>query len=109
METYSINEVLECVENGGITDGTIEVQYGLSQRLLIKWRRTPPKRIASKTKKRLEKLMEDLPKIQKKEKHPSFGYATEEQIRNLYEMPIGPERDVLLKVVERQNKNMGKR
>lgn len=36
--------------------------------------------------------------------HPAYGYATEEQIRQLENMGLGPQRDYLLKQIEEQTK-----
>ena len=40
--------------------------------------------------------------------HPSYGYATEEQIRQLKTMGVCIERDMLLKKIEEQTKKKGK-
>ena len=41
--------------------------------------------------------------------HPSFGYATTEQIEKLNRIGLCPERDYILKQIEKQNKTQGKR
>lgn len=40
--------------------------------------------------------------------HPSYGYATEQQIKRLSEIGIGPEHEQILKAIEQQTKNRGK-
>lgn len=41
-------------------------------------------------------------------KHPSYGYATEAQIKRLDKIGIGPERDFILKEIDLQTKQLGK-
>lgn len=50
-------------------------------------------------------------KAQKKPRllrHPSYGYATEEQIKRLHEIGMCPERDMIMKEIEKQTANRGK-
>lgn len=42
------------------------------------------------------------------DKHPSYGYANPEQIKQLEVLGMGPDRDKILKDIEDQNKNKGK-
>jgi len=52
--------------------------------------------------------MEEALKNPRLPKHPSFGYATEDQIKRLKTLGIGPERDKLLSQIDKQNKAKGK-
>lgn len=49
--------------------------------------------------------MKDNPLI---EKHPSYGYATPEQIDRLKEIGICPERDAIMSDIEKQNRLKGR-
>lgn len=57
---------------------------------------------------RAVKVMDFLCKKPAIKKHPSYGWATPEQIAKLQALRIGPERDALLKKIEKQNKAKGK-
>lgn len=48
------------------------------------------------------------PKNKRMVKHPSYGYAHQYQIDRLKEIGIGPERDIIMKAIEKQNKSKGK-
>jgi len=48
------------------------------------------------------------PKNKRIKKHPSYGYVTQEQWDKLKSLGIGPDRDVLLKQIDAQNKSKGK-
>ena len=41
-------------------------------------------------------------------KHPSFGYATEEEIKQLQTMGHCPQRDMILKAIEKRTLLKGK-
>jgi hypothetical protein len=58
---------------------------------------------------KIQKIMEELMSDPKLQKHPSYGYATQEQIEALKDMGIGPDRDRLLKQIAEQTKRKGKR
>lgn len=54
-------------------------------------------------------IMDRMKKEKAMKKHPSFGYATEDEIKQLNAMGIGPDRDLLLKRIAGRNKKKGKR
>lgn len=61
--------------------------------------------------KNLKKMETAMFKIQKKPRlqfHPSYGYATPEQIDRLKTVGVGAEMDALLKEIEKQTKSRGK-
>jgi len=58
---------------------------------------------------KMEKAMSKMSKGERKlERHPSYGYATPEQIELLNSMKIGSDRDYLLGIINKQNKSGGK-
>ena len=40
--------------------------------------------------------------------HPSYGYATPEQVQKLASLGLGPDRDALVKKIEQQNQDRGR-
>lgn len=61
--------------------------------------------------KNIKKMEDILSKIQLEKKipfHKSYGYATEEQIKKLESLGLGPDRDHVLKEIARQNETKGK-
>lgn len=86
--------------------------YGLCPKSLRKWvspwggqRRQPNAANFEK----VSSIMRDLKKDKGIRYHPSYGYATEEQIKQLTELPIGHERDYIMKQVVQQTADRGKR
>jgi hypothetical protein len=58
---------------------------------------------------KMEKAMSKMSKGEKKlQRHPSFGYATAEQVELLNSLGLGPQRDFILSQIEKQNKSGGK-
>jgi len=62
------------------------------------------------SRKKVLKFMINLkdPKNKRIKKHSSYGYVTQEQWDKLKSLGIGPDRDVLLKQIDAQNKSKGK-
>lgn len=56
----------------------------------------------------LEKIMFELSKKKRIERHPSFGYATPEQIEKLRSYVTELERESIMKQIEKQTKLRGK-
>lgn len=82
---------------------------GIVPSTFVNWTRaenrsTPNKKNHERTRKVMSEVIKN-PRIQK---HPSFGYATEDQIRKLKELGLCPERDSILAKIEKQNKAKGK-
>lgn len=59
-------------------------------------------------KERHSRIMRDLLKNPAKKKHPSYGWATPEQIKRLETLPPGPDKKLLLAEIAKQNKKKGK-
>lgn len=81
--------------------------YGLPRRQVSQWlagKATPCKKNADK----LDLAMKDLLNKPRLTRHPSYGYATEEQIKRLELLGIGPEREQLLKQIAKQTETRGK-
>lgn len=98
----------------GITDASdltpagVCDEYGLNIKSLSNWLKgdVVPREI---NRQKVVKIMFELIDKKKLEKHPSYGYATPEQIKELGEIGVGPRRTFLLKQIEKQNKLQGKR
>lgn len=58
--------------------------------------------------KKMEAAMMQLKEQPRIKYHPSYGYATEDQISQLKTLGFGPTRDAILRQVEFQTKNKGK-
>lgn len=63
-------------------------------------------------KKHWERMVQIMKKLgggqQRLQRHPSYGYATPEQIEQLQKLGLGPTRDHILRQIEKQNQNQGK-
>lgn len=109
-ETEGINqEDWETIyEHSIYRDTTICEKFGIIIRSFTAWircDRTPQ----PKNKLIMVKVMKHLKSGEKRmPKHPSYGYATEEQIKRLDKIGIGPERNTTLKAIEQQHKSLGK-
>lgn len=57
---------------------------------------------------KLEKAMLEATQKPRLERHPSYGYATDEQIQRLKSIGVGPQMDMLLKQIARQTETKGK-
>lgn len=53
-------------------------------------------------------VMEALLKVPRPERHPSYGYATPDEIKQIDRMGLCPARSDLLKQIEERTKNHGK-
>ncbi len=69
-------------------------------RLLVKPR--------EKTKQKVIEIMKDLINKPKAPFHPSYGYATPEEIEKIKSMGVGPDRDYLLKKIAQRSAKGGK-
>lgn len=97
----------EIFDNSSYRLSDIEKVFGISSSQMCGYlyRGVKPN---SKTKIKLEMIMNEIQKSQKYIKHPSFGYATEAEICALKNMGIGPDRDLILKRIEKRTKAKGK-
>ena len=57
---------------------------------------------------RMKSIMKLADKDKRLKWHPSYGYATHEQIERLKRLGIGPDLELLLKQIEEQTNNRGK-
>lgn len=95
------------LEESAYTVKTMSLIYGVPESTLYSWKRGesfPNKG----NKEKAEKIMSELSKTKKLQKHPSYGFATEVQIARLKEIGVGPEMDRILKQIAVQTKNKGK-
>ena len=95
------------VHNSCFTIKGVCDEYGLSARSFRPWLHG----IVKPRKTNHEKVSEVMKKLitqPKLIKHPSYGYATEDQIKKLNEIGLGPDRDVILKKIAEQTKLAGK-
>lgn len=98
----------EIVEQSELGYPGVAKEYGVSYGLLRKYVRgmvVPRKRNYEK----MEAIMSDLMKRPAMIKHPSFGYATPDEIEKLKTMGRGPEFDKLMGVIAKRTKKGGKK
>lgn len=97
----------EIVENSIFTPEGIEQEYGIPARNVRDWsalKRSP----RPENKEKFEEVLMGLQSKPKMQRHPSYGWATPEQIKDLERLGLGPTRDKILKDIEKQNKMRGK-
>jgi transposase-like protein len=101
-----MHEIWSVIVNCDSRVPTIAREYGVSESTIYGWARgaTPSKKLQPI----VEKMMKELPGRPRMVKHPSYGYATPEQIELVMSMGIGPGRDRLLAQIAKQQKSSGK-
>lgn len=57
---------------------------------------------------KMELIMGEIIMSPRMKKHPSFGYATEDEIKKLQTMGHCPEREMILKTIEKRTASQGK-
>lgn len=57
---------------------------------------------------KMEEAMKTINGKKRLDKHPSWGYATPEQVERIKNLGLCPERDQILKQIEKQNETYGK-
>lgn len=90
-----------------LTEAGIERQYGIPASNLRRWlwySVTPSK----KYEQQIEEVFMRLESRKRIPYHPSWGYATKEQIDRLKESISPMEREAILKQIEKQTRNRGK-
>ncbi len=94
------------VEDSDWTIPDISKVHGVSYGQLLSYLyvTTVPKKNMPK----MLKIMGEIMKSPRMKKHPSFGYATEEEIKKLQTMGHCPERDIILKAIEKRTSSQGK-
>ena len=87
------------------TSGFCE-EYGISRSSLRRWvlTETQPNEVNQK---KIDKAMSEIIHKKKMKKHPSFGYATEQEIERL-KTAQGAERNNILAAIKKRTKNGGK-
>lgn len=102
MTDVNIREILN---ESAYTVKSIATILECSESSVYRWasgRGYPSRKLTEKIK---EEIMGKGRRIQK---HPSYGYATEEQIKQIMSMGMSPERDVLMRKISIQQKRKGK-
>lgn len=97
----------QIVEDCALSVNAICEDFEFKRQTFIKWiwgDQVPRKQ----NRERLIDAMRKLTETKKLPWHPSYGYATPEQIEKLNIMGLGPDRDRVLKQIELQNKQQGK-
>ena len=103
-----MSELAEIIDRGNLSVPAICEKYELNYSTVYSWasgRCNPSK----KHQKIAEKIKMHLEKNKKIEFHPSFGFATEYQIKRLGEIGICAERDRIMKDLATQTKKRGKK
>ena len=88
------------------TIASLSLMNGVNRGTIRNWIEggNPAKRM-QETYRKVKEQMES----SKIKKHPSYGYATEQQIARLNEIGIGHERDQIMAAIAKQTKNRGKK
>lgn len=96
------------VDGSAYTPTAIMAQYNINESNFYGWLalRSSPREAA---KERMIDVMKALMSGEKRiQKHPSYGYATPEQIEKLNKLGICPEREQILSQITKQNEKKGK-
>ncbi len=97
------------IEESAYTKTAMIHRFGLCENTVAAWfREEKPSKPRAKTIERMKQIMMTMMSTPKLEKHPSFGYATPEQIEVLFGGGIHPDRDAVMKQVQLQGKHEGK-
>lgn len=108
----------EIFEQSDYTPEGASAQFGIPWATIKSWlycktdQQRGPLPLVTPSKKYRERaieMMKNMNQTKRMEKHPSYGYATPEQIKQLETLGIGPQRDHILAQIEKQNKQQGKR
>lgn len=95
------------IDNSAYTYAAVIREFELCQSSFNNWihcKVTPNE----KNQQRMEKVLKTIGGGKLIPFHPAYGYATEEQIKKLGEIGLGPDRDYLLKQIAKQNEFKGK-
>jgi len=103
-----MQDLIQAINNSELTCPAVAREYGINYNQLRRYLRgqTTPRQ---STLTKLEAIMTDLSKRPAATRHPSYGYATPEQIEQLKTLGIGPTRDKLLADIAKANKKKGKK
>lgn len=103
-----MSDRLSIYNGSAYTIAGLSAEAGCTEDILRGWiyhDRTPRKKNKALFENVMDKLKKSPPPIKF---HPSYGYATEEQMGKLRELGLGIERDSILRQIEIQTKNNGK-
>lgn len=95
------------IDAGNLTIEGIGRAYDISANSLHKWLAGERKPRATSVKK-MEEILNDLQKTKRIPYHPSFGYATSEQIARLKESISEMEREKIMTQITKQSRTQGK-
>lgn len=106
-ELIKMKELHQSIEESYYTVKTISEHLGIPQSNIYGWKsgRVEPKETSLKN---VEKIMNFANEKKRLLRHPSYGYATKEQIDELMSLPPGPHKDQLLSKIKKQNLKSGK-
>lgn len=111
-EEINFPEFRQLLNKGIYTDKAACAEMDVSDGSIYRWLRSespsyPNKENEGKVIKFMNKLR--LPESKRPVKHPSYGWATPEQMKRLSELGLCPERDMLFETIKQQTKKKGKR
>lgn len=95
------------IDASGCTLTYLSCKYNVSENTVIRWvrkERRPQKRYEEI----YAKMMKEIKSTPRMSFHPSYGYATEEQIKKLNSMMMGSEYDTLMAQIDFQQRTKGK-
>lgn len=97
----------EIVNESAYTITAITKEFDINPSSLTNWVycKVEPRQ---KSREKMEEILKNIAGQKRIPRHPSYGYATEEQIKKLERIGLGPDRDFLLKQIQKQNETCGK-
>jgi len=97
----------EIIDSSRYTTDAVSQKLNVTKQTLSAWlnKKAPRK---PRREQEVVSAMAELLNKPRLEKHPSYGWARPDQIQRLNEIGIGPERDRIMKAIDKQNKAKGK-
>ena len=106
MAEIDQSDWLGIVARSAYTVTTICLIYGINRTSFLSYLNgTKPK---EKNMKKMDIIMKDLVNKPSVQKHPSRGYATEEEWSRLSQIGVGPERDRIMAQIKKRTDKRGK-
>lgn len=99
----------DIVEQSCFTPTSLMAEYDIKESTFFGWLALRS-RASEKSMEKMVKIMSKLltPPCRRIEKHPSYGYATPEQIKRLGEIGLGQEHEQIMRAIAKQNDSRGK-
>lgn len=107
--SFDRKTVREAIDNSCYTNNHVASLLSVHPNTLRDWMdEQKEQKPNNKNQKKMEEVLPDILKNKRMERHPSFGYATKDQIEKLKTLPVGLERTALLEKIAKQSKMKSK-